>query len=160
MSMPQSRNNALRRVRTIADYQFGSGVGLILFPEESTFRYSSTGRIRYILLNEERLATIRASDGRLTLSFLGGMRLKHALPSPGYRVVIDDRVIPFIASGKNAMAKHVLSADPMIRAGDEVMIVNQNDDLIAQGASALSGTEMLAFNYGVAVHVRKGRDQL
>jgi uncharacterized protein with predicted RNA binding PUA domain len=158
VSMNYSETSALRRVRTIADYQFGAGAGSALFPEECEFRLSRTKRIRYVLLGGDRLATVRAGDGRLTLSYAGALRLKAALEPPVFRVVIDDAVVEFVEKGKNAMAKHVIAADPGIRAGDEVLVVTPADDLAATGSAALSGEEMLAFNYGVAVNVRKGRD--
>ncbi len=81
------------------------------------------------------------------------------LPAPGYRVVIRDDVAEFVAQGKNAFAKHVVAADPAIRAGDDVLVVAGNDRLIACGAAVVSGTEMLAFNYGVAVRVRQGSEK-
>jgi uncharacterized protein with predicted RNA binding PUA domain len=64
-----------------------------------------------------------------------------------------------VAKGKNAFAKHVIAADPEIRAGDDVMVVASEDRLIACGAAVVSGTEMLAFNYGVAVRVRQGSEK-
>ena len=75
---------------------------------------------------------------------------------PVYRVVIRDDVAEFVAQGKNVFAKHVIAADPDIRAGDDVLVVAANDRLIACGAAQVSGSEMLAFNYGVAVKVRQG----
>jgi uncharacterized protein with predicted RNA binding PUA domain len=158
MSTEFSKNNALKRVRTIADFQFGKAAGVALFPDEAEFRLSTTKRIRYILLEGERLATLRAHDGRLTLSMLGAERLKRALAAPSYRVRIDESVAEFVAGGKNAMAKHVISADPSIRPGEEVLVVTGSDELVARGTALLSGEEMLAFNYGVAVNVRKGRE--
>ena len=158
MSMNYSEISALRRVQTIADYQFGAGAGVALFPEGCEFGLSRTKRIRYILFGGERLATVRAGDGRLTLSYAGALRLKAALKAPIFRVVIDESVVEFVERGKNAMAKHVVAADPGIRAGDEVLVVTPADDLAATGSASLSGEEMLAFNYGVAVNVRKGRD--
>lgn len=158
MSMNYSKTSALRRVRTIADYQFGAGAGEALFPDECEFGFSRTGRIRYVLIGGDRLATVRAGDGRLTLSYAGAHRLKAALNAPILRVVIDESVVEFVEKGKNAMAKHVTAADAEIRAGDDVLVVTPADDLVATGSAALSGEEMLAFNYGVAVNVRKGRD--
>jgi conserved protein with predicted RNA binding PUA domain len=158
MSTGYLGNSALRRVRTIADYQFGSGAGEALFPEECEFLFSTTGRVRQIMLEEQRLATVRAQDGRLTLGIPGGNRLMQTLKSPAYRVTIRDDVTEFIAKGKNAFAKHVVSADAGIRTGDEVLVVTGTDELLATGAAMLSGVEMLAFNYGVAVKVRQGRD--
>jgi uncharacterized protein with predicted RNA binding PUA domain len=101
---------------------------------------------------------VRASDGRLTLGIKGAARLKQYLPPPSYRVVIRDDVTMFVAQGKNAFAKHVIAADPQIRAGDEVLVVAGDDHLVACGAAVISGPEMLAFNYGVAVRVRQGSE--
>jgi uncharacterized protein with predicted RNA binding PUA domain len=159
VSTGYSENSSLRRVQAIADYQFGGGVGTGLFCEGCTFIFSTTGRIRQILYGGMRLATIRAADGRLTLSIEGAKRLRSLLPAPGYRVVIRDDVAEYVAQGKNAFAKHVVAADPAIRAGDDVLIVSGYDRLIACGAASLSGIEMIAFNYGVAVKVRQGSER-
>jgi uncharacterized protein with predicted RNA binding PUA domain len=148
----------LARVRVIADYQFGPGAGAGLFPDECRFILSQTGRVRQVLLGESRIATLRAGDGRLTLSHAGACRLREALPPPAYRVVIDPSVEEFIPNAKTAFAKHVLSADPGIRAGDEVLIVTGGDDILATGMAILSGAEMLSFNYGPAVKIREGRE--
>lgn len=156
MSTGYSENSSLRRVQVIADFQFGSGVGVGLFPEACEFIFSTTGRIRQIGYAGTRLATVRASDGRLTLGIEGAKRVQTALPAPKFRVVIREDVAEFLAQGKNAFAKHVIAADPEIRAGDEVLVVAENDRLLACGAAVVSGPEMLAFNYGVAVRVRQG----
>jgi uncharacterized protein with predicted RNA binding PUA domain len=156
VSTGYSENSLLRRVQVIADFQFGGSVGTCLFPEGCTFIYSTTGRIRQVLFGGVRLATVRASDGRLTLGMEGARRLQAALPVPGYRVILRDDVAEFVAKGKNAFAKHVTGADPQIRAGDDVMVVAGGDRLIACGAAVVSGPEMIAFNYGVAVRVRQG----
>ena len=60
------------------------------------------------------------------------------------------------ADGKNAMAKHVISADEKILAEDEVFVVDESDNLIATGMAVLAGCEMLGFNFGTAVKVRQG----
>jgi uncharacterized protein with predicted RNA binding PUA domain len=156
VSIKYSKNNLVRRVQTIADFQFGNLAGTGLFPEGCEFILSTTGRIRQILFKGKRLATIRAHDGRLTLGIEGARRLHAILSAPHYRVVIRDDVAEFVAQGKNAFAKHVIGADPVIRTGDEVIVVTGDDRLIACGAAMLSGEEMLAFNYGRAVTVRQG----
>jgi uncharacterized protein with predicted RNA binding PUA domain len=148
----------LARVRVIADYQFGAGAGPGLFPDGCGFILSQTGRVRQVLLGDDRLATLRARDGRLTLSYAGAARLREAIPPPAYRVGIDPSVSEFIAGGKTAFAKHVTSADPGIRAGDEVLAVMEGDELLATGMALLSGAEMLSFKYGPAVKIREGRE--
>ena len=76
-----------------------------------------------------------------------------------FRSFIRNDVADFVAQGKNAFAKHVVEADPVIRAGDDVLVVTSDDHLIACGAAVISGMEMLAFNYGVAVRVRQGSEK-
>ncbi len=156
----RSLDSSLLRVRRIAEYQFGRGAGDALFPDACTFQYSSSQRIRYILLDGVRLATVRAQDGRLTLGYAGATRLHGFLAPPAGRVVVVDDAVPFVSAGKNAMAKHVITADPGIRAEDEVFVVSGDDTLVATGMALLSGSEMLAFKYGGAVRVRQGRDRI
>jgi uncharacterized protein with predicted RNA binding PUA domain len=157
MSMNYSPDSMRTQVQVIADFQFGRGAGAALFPEDCEFILSRTGRIRQVTLGGKRLVTVRAMDGNLTLGIDGAIRLLAALPPPTYRVVVLDEVAEFICQGKNTFAKHVIAADPDIRAGDEVMVVTSDDELLATGAAVLSGREMLLFNYGVAVKVRQGR---
>ncbi|MCE5298597.1 MAG: pseudouridine synthase [Methanoregulaceae archaeon] len=157
MSTSCLQDSARTRVQVIADYQFGKGAGQALFPEGCEVILSRTGRVRQISLGGKRLATVRAQDGRFTLGIDGALRLLSALPPPAYRVVVTEEVAEFIMQGKNTFAKHVIATDPAIRAGDEVMVVNSKDDLLATGSAVLSGGEMLLFNYGVAVKVRQGR---
>ena len=146
----------MQRVRVIADYQFGRGAGIGLFPDDCEFILSKTGRIRQVVWKRSRLATLRASDGRLTLGMAGAIRLQQALLPPAYRVSILPDVAEFIRQGKNVFCKHVVAADPQIRSGDEVLVVTGGDELLATGMAILSGHEMLVFNYGGAVKVRQG----
>ncbi|MFH0903720.1 MAG: PUA domain-containing protein, partial [Methanobacteriota archaeon] len=60
------------------------------------------------------------------------------------------------AKGKNAFAKHVVSSDPDIRAGEEVMIVDEKDNFLATGKAVLCAHEMTSFKKGMAVEVRSG----
>lgn len=148
----------LKRVRTIADYQFGRGAGAALFPDNAEFQLSTTGRVRQILLDNTRIATIRAQDGMLTLSITGARNLHEFIRFPGYRVVVNNEAAPFVAKGKNAFARHVVSVDPDIRYGQEVLVVDEKDKLLATGRAVLCPREMLAFKKGMAVDVRSGME--
>ncbi|OPY50562.1 MAG: tRNA-guanine(15) transglycosylase [Methanosaeta sp. PtaU1.Bin060] len=144
----------LRRARIIADYQFGHGAGDALIPEETTFSLSKTGRLRYLYSKKKRIATLRASDGFLTLSMLGAGRLHSFFKSPRLRVVASDDAASFIAKGGNLFAKHVLCVDPELRAGDEVLVVDSSDRLLATGTAVLAPEEMLQIKRGLAVQTR------
>jgi uncharacterized protein with predicted RNA binding PUA domain len=148
-------NAHLKRVRTIADYQFGKGTGDMLFPDNVEFQMSTTGKVRQILLDNNRLATVRAHDGMLTLGMTGARKLHELIGFPGHRVVVNSDSAPFVAKGKNAFAKHVVAADPEIRAGEEVLVVDEDDVLLATGKTTLCAIEMLAFKKGMAVEIRQ-----
>jgi len=146
----------LKRVRAVADYQFGPGAGEALFPDEvEIVKSRRTGRIKHIYLRGSLLATMRAEDGLLSLTISGAERLSPILDER-YKVVITEEAAPFVAEGRSAFAKHIIKADPGIRAGDEVLIVAPDGRLLAVGRAVLSGREMVVFKRGVAVKVRAG----
>ncbi len=103
-----------------------------------------------------RVATLRSYDGLFTLSELGARRLHAGFSYPRLRVVVNRDAATFVEAGKTAFARHVVAADPQLRANDEVLLVDENDVLLATGNALLSPAEMLAFTRGTAVKVRQG----
>lgn len=149
--------NPLRRIRSVADYQFGKGVGSKLFPENVEIVYSKrTGRIRYIYLGGKRLATLRPTDGLFSLSITGAKRIAESRGSAKCFVKIQNNVSHFIAEGGDVFARHVVGADEEIRPKSEVIVVNEGGEVLAVGRAGFSGEEMQSFKSGVAVKVRRG----
>jgi uncharacterized protein with predicted RNA binding PUA domain len=149
--------NALTRIRSTADYQFGKGVGAKLFPENVDIEYSkATGRIRYVYLNGERLATLRPTDGLLSLSITAAQTVAENRGSAKCFVTVQNDVSKYIADGGDVFAVHVVAVDEEVRAKDEVIILDENQRVLAVGRALLSADEMLAFKTGVAVKVRRG----
>ena len=120
---PNSQKSYLKQVKTVADYQFGRGAGKILFSEDIRFIFSSTGRIRQVLDGDDRIATVRARDGFLTLSIEGARRLHAKVAYPRLRVVIQNDVSSYIKEGGNVFARHVKDVDFGIRAYEEVIVM-------------------------------------
>ncbi len=145
----------LRRLRAIADYQFGPGAGEALFPDDVEVIRGRTGRIKHVRYKGLLLATLRASDGLFSLTIHGARRLEEFL-GDRHKVVVSEEAAPFVARGRSVFAKHVLRADPDIRPGDEVLVVGPDGRLLAVGKALLTGREMLFFRRGVAVKVRAG----
>ncbi|MEM2466516.1 MAG: PUA domain-containing protein [Candidatus Bathyarchaeia archaeon] len=147
----------LQRIRSVADYQFGKGIGEVLFPQNVEIAYSKrTGRIRYVFLNGKRLATMRPMDGLFSLSIEGAKRILESGVPAKCLVTVKNDVSKFIAEGGDVFAVHVLKADDEIRPKDEVIVVNERGEVLAVGKALLSGEEMTAFKVGVAVKVRRG----
>ncbi|MHC1627380.1 MAG: PUA domain-containing protein [Candidatus Nezhaarchaeales archaeon] len=147
-------------IKMRADYQFGAGAGEALASRGLRIEVSKrTGKPRYVYDNNGMLlATIRWNDGFMTLTVEGAKLLLKRFDPPKLRVVVTDEAAEFVKKGRSVFAKHVVDADPEIRSGDEVIVVDKNDNLLAVGKAVLSSLEMLAFNSGVAVKVRRGTD--
>lgn len=93
--------------------------------------------------NHVQLFSIDAGTGMLRPT-LDGWK---AIPE-GYRVHIDD----FIPEG-DILAPGVVSADPAIRDGDEVLITGAR--VLGTGKAAMPADEMMRCRRGIAVRVRK-----
>jgi uncharacterized protein with predicted RNA binding PUA domain len=149
--------NAKDRVRSIADYQFGKGVGTKLFPEDITIQLSPrTGRIRYINLNGERLATLRPTDGLLSLSIKAAETMAQDIPEAKCFVTVKNEVASYIAKGGDVFAVHVVKVDDEVGAKDEVIAIDEDHHVLAVGRTLLSSGEIRAFKTGAAIKTRHG----
>ncbi len=151
----------LKRIRLIADYQFGFGSGLSLFDDDCKFILSKTFRIKQILSsNNERIATLRPSDGFLILSIYGSKKIHKFLSYPKLRVVVLDDAVPYVSIGKTAFNKHIIFVDKNLRCLDEVLIVDKNDTLLGVGQLLLAPNEILNSDSGPGVFVRSGINKI
>jgi len=73
-------------------------------------------------------------------------------------VTVEGDAVHFVKKGKSVFAKCVLDCDPEIRPFDECLVVDEKDMLIAAGRCLLNRSEMLSFNYGMAVKTREHSD--
>lgn len=147
----------LRRIRSIADYQFGKGMGTKLFPENVEITHSkTTGRIRYVHLDDKRLATLRPTDGLFSLSITAARILAENRGSANCFVTVQQDVSSFISNGHDVFAVHVVKADEAIHPKDEIVVIDENNHVLAVGRALLSSSEMQTFKTGVAVKTRRG----
>lgn len=149
--------DALQKIQSVADYQFGRNAGTKLFPDTVRIVYSkNTGKIRHIHLKGELLATLRPTTGMFILTVAGAKRLVREVNPQQCWVKVDDDAEPFVKKGRSAFAKHVIDADPEIRPNEEVVVMNKEKSVLAVGRAMLSGEEMKHFSRGMAVRVRRG----
>jgi len=107
-------------------------------------------------LGNKLLATLRPTDGMLSLTVAGANRLMKGLKPSRLWVKVQKDAEPFIAKGKSVFAKHVVDADREIRSQEEVVVIGEGNQVLAVGKAVLTGREMKAFKQGVAVKVRRG----
>jgi 7-cyano-7-deazaguanine tRNA-ribosyltransferase len=151
----------LTQARAVADYQFGPEASdALLHGAVELVTSKRTHRVRNVHVDGTHILSLRASDGLYTLKWAGGQRIHQALASPRLRVVVETDTAPFNREGRSVFAKFVTEADPGLRPGEEVLVVDQEDRLLAVGRSQMNREEMLAFSVGPAVKVREGSDQV
>jgi 7-cyano-7-deazaguanine tRNA-ribosyltransferase len=151
------RDPLVERVRDIADYQFGAGAGDAILNGVVTIRASqNTGKIRNVHVDGEHVLSLRAEDGLYTLKIAGARRLHAAFEFPRLRVIVHADSVPFNRGGKNAFAQFVEKWDATLRPGDECLVVDWSDNLVACGQMHLAPSELGFFKKGLAVHVREG----
>jgi len=150
-------NRDLARLRAVADYQFGKGAGAALFPDDTRVEYSrNTGKPRHLYASGELVANYRPNDALYTVTIAGARRLA-ALEGFRYTVRVRDDVVEYVEQGRNVFAKHVVDAGEPIRPGDEVVVVDGGGEVVAVGKSKMNRGDMLSFETGAAVRVRRGR---
>jgi len=145
------------KISAIMQYQFGKDADKILNNFSLRIRRSkTTKRIRWIYDNKtkELLASVRANDHFIIPHEMLATELHKFFKFPKLRVAINDEAVPFVKEGKNVFAKFVIDVDKNLRVGDECLVVDKNDRLIARGTLVLAPRECLSFKRGVAVKVR------
>ena len=153
-----ARDPLVERVRAIADYQFGAGAAdALLAGAKLDLRVSqNTGKVRNVTVDGEHVLSLRAEDGFFTLKIAGARRLHKAFEFPRMRVVVKQDSVEFNRTGRNVFAQFVEKVDPALRPGEECLIVDWADNLVACGQLHLAPSEMPFFKRGLAVHTREG----
>lgn len=144
--------------RRTLDAQFGDGVGLAVLPEGHVAIMSKApalDRMDEIIADGAVQGTMRYDVGRgwTFLPRMPAARSMECVMSRG-RIFADDGAIPFILKGSNMLAPGVVSADPGIRAGDEVVLLDKQGLAFAAGLARMSSEEMIPGAKGMAVKVR------
>ena len=143
------------------DYIFGKGTGKRLDYGRLAYEYSRrTGRLRYVLESESKktLFTLRP-NGTIAPTVEGARMLvgkKIGKKRPRWVVTVIDGVSELVSGGKTVFCRHVADCDKSLRAGEDVVVMNQKGELLAVGKSVVSSQVMKQFKRGVAVKVREG----
>ncbi|HDI02301.1 MAG TPA: hypothetical protein ENF93_01505 [Ignisphaera sp.] len=146
-------------LKTLLAYQYGikAAEALDVFNIEDLLICisSATGRIRTLKMSDGTiLFTLRASDYMILPHLVFAQVLKEFLPFPKYRVIIVNEMVEDVLEGWTIFSRHVLNADEEIRAGDEVLIVTEDDELIAVGRALIGYDEIITADYGAAITIR------
>ena len=149
-AMISRTKNNYEKLRDVSLYWFGVNI----FDEGMRIDVSRrTQKIRAVWDKDRLIATFRAQDFMILLH--EGSRLLHK-KTKRFRVqIVDDKgVEKFAREGKSVFAKFVRKADERLIPGQQVLVVNKKDQLLASGDLVLTPKEMKEFKRGVAVRIR------
>ncbi|PWR74903.1 archaeosine synthase subunit alpha [Methanospirillum stamsii] len=124
-------------VRGMISFQFGYDLKAPNLEVKGSYPEQVVKRGRNLLFSTD------PSHGLMRPTFDGWSLLE-----TGYRVYIDD----FVPQG-DILAPGVMDADPVIRPGDEVLVIG--DKAMTTGRAVMGADEMIRSSRGVAVRVRK-----
>ncbi len=133
-------------VRSTADFQFGLGAGELLVPENAKLGGKPYRQI-VCRIEKEQICSFIASSGSISLTLSGAKLLA---PLNRYWARLDATQV----KGGSIFAVGISEADSEIRPGDEVIVLNNDDEVIAVGKSEMSGREMCELNRGRAISIR------
>lgn len=147
--MIESRPEPEDVVRAVFRYQYGIDVDV------SSLRWElRKGIPRNIFMGETYIGLIRFEDGFFVPSIEGARWLKELLPPPQGRIVVDEDGVQQVRNKRTPLTDHVLDVDPGLRPNMEVIIVDENDGVIATGKSVLTAREVAEIPRVPAVKVR------
>lgn len=148
-----------RKIKGIADYQFGPPITDVLFANEEDIRIErskNTNRIRYVFINDILLLTLRPNNGFFTLSLFSAQIILDHIPPPRLRVKVLTEISEFIKKGRSVFCKHVVDIDENLRPMDEVIVVNEEDELLGIGRLKIPVAYVKSFKHGIAIDIRRG----
>lgn len=154
---PTAPDLLMERVQATAAYQFGPQAADALLEGDVELETSKrTGRVRTVHADGEHVLSLRAHDGLFTLKLAGAQRIHAWLPRPALRLQVTEDSAGFNAQGKSVFTKFVLNCHKSLRPGDECLIVDSDDTLVACGQLLVSQGEALHMTSGMAAKVREG----
>ncbi len=150
---------ALRKAKAISDYQFGQSITDILFEDEDEIHFEfskNTGKMKHVYYKDKILLNLRPTNGFFTLSLFSADKIIKNIPPPKLRAIVMNEISEFIRIGRNVFCKHVIEIDDNLRASDEIIVVNQENEILAIGKLMIPVPYVRSFKTGVAIKVRKG----
>jgi archaeosine-15-forming tRNA-guanine transglycosylase len=137
-------------------FDFNVARSLLPSPDVVSVILSSTGRVRYVLVNGVRMLTLRPSDGFFTLSIEAGEIVRRASTPPRFRVVVKGGEVTRIKG--SVLKPIVLDVDPLARPGDEIIVVDELDNLVGVGKLKLPPIIVKSLEKGEVARIRALRE--
>ncbi|MCE4611512.1 MAG: hypothetical protein F7B17_06040 [Desulfurococcales archaeon] len=133
-------------------YQFDFEVANALLEprEELEVSLSGSGRVRHVWKAGRLILTFRAGDALASLTLDGAELVRRSSEPPRYRVVVRRGSVIH----GSVFPRQVVGGDFGLRVGDEVLVVDEDDRLLAVGRLRIPLTLIRGLSRGEVVRVR------
>ena len=150
----------VRLIRKTIDSQFGEHLGDHVIPENKIILLNKTSyidRMDEIIFDGKIMGYVRFSPLNMKWEFVPKLPIARLLWKFHCKkwVKIDNIAAQAIIDGKNLLAPGILDCDEEILEGDHVIIVNEQDEVVAVGTAKIKGKDMKKREKGLAVKVRE-----
>ena len=135
-----------KQIRATADFQYGPGIGKLLFPNTIKFK-GKYPRDRQIFSEKQQIATLHKSTGFLSIFPQHAQKIIHH--SYNNLKFMDDYV-----KGSNIYAPGCSEADNRIHPNDEIFVI-ANNKIIASATAFVSGLDMNKMTSGKLAEIKK-----
>ncbi|NPA69751.1 MAG: pseudouridine synthase [Crenarchaeota archaeon] len=110
-------------------------------------RFTSTGRVRDLLIEDKLYFTLRMNDGYLLPTINSAQHIETY-------VTVSDDAVPFVSSGRSVIAKSIINVSGEPYPGEEISVKDRSGKVLAVGRLLLSPDEIRSVKRGIAVKVR------
>jgi len=148
------------KIHSVAEYQFCKGAGEVLTDGELNYVKNRKGRIRNVMLDGDHILSRRHYDGFFTLKKAGARLLREHFESPLLRTQVTKDSAEYNSQGHNVFAKFVTDMWSDLREGDETIVVDEDDELVATARTFLTKKEVEVYDTGLAARTREGFDYM
>jgi 7-cyano-7-deazaguanine tRNA-ribosyltransferase len=141
-----------RQVEAVFDWQFPGHLLPLAGPDLRGIRSRNTGRLREVAY-QNRPAFQIGNDGLARPTWIGAQLLHEFVKPPHLRVTVREDAVPFVREGRSLFSRFAGPSDPGVVPGASVLLVDEDDQLLAVGRSELAAHEMGRLTRGAAVTV-------
>ncbi|MDP7975417.1 MAG: PUA domain-containing protein [Thermoprotei archaeon] len=144
-------HDLLSLAREIADYQFGPGCGLALFPDGTRLKTSRKGRLRYAEQDGKFICSF-GKDSLINLSEESARRL--TLCNTQKYFVVSGEAAEDVKKGRSLYAKHVIRSGA-VYSGEEVIMLDTSGNLLGWGKALWSSSALKNLRRSALVKQRR-----
>lgn len=159
LDIDTNREILIRNIAALLKYQFRTDIFTKILQDIQNLQFDfskNTNKLKSLIYKGKLFLVYKPNVSKFSLTISAGIFIQQNTTPPFLRVKVLTEVQDYIKAGKSVFSKHILEVDTKLRPNDEVIVVNENDELIAVGKLCIPPILYANRSVGMAVEVRKG----